>query len=187
MTTYTKTMPKLGRSIFRYEVSIVCAAYFMHQYKFTADVRLSPIFKSLLLLQFSINLNQTWQKVRTHGGAKNVGSGILNFCLWVEKSRRLCQFLSIYSNRYSSYVSQPILTKLGTKLEPIGRQKMLGAEFWFLLLCGKKQTTLLSFKVLLFSQFSCNLNQMWHKVRNPRGVGGKMLEAEFLIFALGWE
>ena len=86
-------------------------------------------FKSLLLLQFSINLNQTWQKVRTHGGAKNVGSGILNFCLWVEKSRRLCQFLSIYSNRYSSYVSQPILTKLGTKLEPIGRQKMLGAEF----------------------------------------------------------
>ena len=109
------------------------------------SVCLSPIFKSLLLLQFSINLNQTWQKVRTHGGAKNVGSGILNFCLWVEKSRRLCQFLSIYSNRYSSYVSQPILTKLGTKLEPIGRQKMLGAEFWFLLLCGKKQTTLLSF------------------------------------------
>ena len=112
------------------------------------DVRPSVVnncFKSLLLLQFSINLNQTWQKVRTHGGAKNVGSGILNFCLWVEKSRRLCQFLSIYSNRYSSYVSQPILTKLGTKLEPIGRQKMLGAEFWFLLLCGKKQTTLLSF------------------------------------------
>ena len=102
-------------------------------------------FESLLLLQFSINLNQTWQKVRTHGGAKNVGSRILNFCLWVEKSRRLCQFLSIYSNRYSSYVSQPILTKLGTKLEPIGRQKMLGAEFWILLLGGKKQTTLSSF------------------------------------------
>ena len=104
-------------------------------------------FKSLLLLQFLINLNQTWQKVRTHGGAKNVGSGILNFCLWVEKSRRLCQFLSIYSNRYSSYVSQPILTKLGTKLEPIGRQKMLGAEFWFLLLCGKKADDFVIFHI----------------------------------------
>ena len=86
--------------------------------------------RSQLLLQFSTNSNQTWHNVRTHKRTKKIGSRILNFCLWVEKSRRLCQFSSIYSNHYSSYVSQPILTKLGTKLEPIGGQKMLGAEFW---------------------------------------------------------
>ena len=38
-------------------------------------------FKSLLLLQFLNNLNQTWHKVRTLGGAKTVEAGILNFWL----------------------------------------------------------------------------------------------------------
>ena len=43
-------------------------------------------FESLLLLQFSTNLNQTWHKVRTPRGAKIVGSGILNFCFVWEKA-----------------------------------------------------------------------------------------------------
>ena len=37
---------------------------------------------------------------------------------------------TIHFNRYSSYNSQPILTKLGTKLEPQKGQKLLGTEFW---------------------------------------------------------
>ena len=53
------------------------------------SVRLSVVnnsFESLLLLQFSTNLNQTWHKVRTPRGAKIVGSGILNFCFVWEKA-----------------------------------------------------------------------------------------------------
>ena len=54
-----------------------------------SSVRLSVVnnsFESLLLLQFSTNLNQTWHKVRTPRGAKIVGSGILNFCFVWEKA-----------------------------------------------------------------------------------------------------
>ena len=36
---------------------------------------------------------------------------------------------TISLNRYSSYSSQLISTKLGTKLEPMEGQKMLGTEF----------------------------------------------------------
>ena len=89
---------------------------------------------------------------------------------------------TIHLNRYSSYSSQPILTKLGTRLEPLEGQKLLEAEFWIFALCGKKQTTLSFFsnlfKSLLLLQFSTNLNQTWHKVRTLSGaqnVGSRIL------------
>ena len=52
---------------------------------------------------------------------------------------------TILLDRNSSYSSQPIPTKLGTKLEPIGRQKMLGAEFWIFDLGWKKADDFVNF------------------------------------------
>ena len=52
----------------------------LHHYHLKMSV-CQQFFESLLLLQFFFNLDQTWPKVRTHKGAKNVGNRILNFCL----------------------------------------------------------------------------------------------------------
>jgi len=108
------------------------------QIGYWAGVRRRPsvnnCFKCYLLLQFSVNLNQTWLKVRTHCGAKFVGSGILNF--------RLSQILGGQSAKFYLLLKiylllqfSPNVLQIWCRCRPDRGSKIVGSRILNFCLC----------------------------------------------------